>query len=276
MKGLLAAALVATTALLALPPVARSGVSGFGVVSGHRIYYECTGHGSPTVILDAGSPDTSAVWRTVQPAIARHTHVCAYDRPGLGLSDPPAAGRRTARTQADELHSLLASARIAGPYVLVGHSWGGLIARLFAFRYPRSTAGVVLVDATTFPYLTPATASRLPRTRNREGVDLPGSVAASLAVTGLGSTPLVVLGSNKPPLDAKLLRAQDEEAALSSDSVDAIARRSTHYIQSPPPLGQPTVVVAATSAVVAAARAHRHLPSCRRLFAATAVLCRAP
>jgi pimeloyl-ACP methyl ester carboxylesterase len=238
------------------------------------MYYECEGSGRPTVVLDAGSPDTSSTWRWVQPQIARFTTVCAYDRAGLGRSAPAPPGRRTAATQVRDLLTLLARAHIPGPYVVVGHSWGGLLARLFAAAAPAKTAGVVLVDATTFPNLTPATARRLPRKTNREGIDIAAAVAESDAVKSLGSVPLVVLGSNKPPLDGALLHAQDEEAALSTDHVDAIARQSTHYIQKPAPAGQPQVVVDAVSAVVEALRHHRRLPSCPQLFPPAAVTCR--
>lgn len=258
----------------ALSLVAAAVLGSYVNVSGHRMYYECTGSGRPTVVLDAGSPDTSSTWRWVQPQIARLTTVCAYDRAGLGRSAPPPPGRRTAETQVHDLLALLAAAHIPGPYVVVGHSWGGLLARLFAAAAPAKTAGVVLADATTFPELTPATARRLPRKTNREGIDIPAAVAESAAVKTLGSLPLVVLGSNKPPLDAAFLRAQDREAALSTDHVDAVARRSTHYIQKPAPAGQPEIVVTAVAAVVEAVRKHHRLPPCRQLFERSAVSCR--
>jgi len=267
------AASVATASVRSSPNAIQA-TGGFVSVAGHRMYYECSGAGSPTVVLDAGSPDTSATWGWVQPQIGRVTRVCAYDRAGLGRSAAAPAARRTARTQVEELRLLLKAARIPPPYVVVGHSWGGLLARIFAHVYPRETAGVVLVDATTFPYLTPATAAHLPRKRSREGIDLAATVAESDAVKTLGAVPLIVLGSNRPPLDAKLRRAQDEEAALSSDSIDAIAGHSTHYIQRPAPLGQPEVVVTAVTAVVKAARSHDSLPHCRGLFAGEAVICR--
>jgi pimeloyl-ACP methyl ester carboxylesterase len=238
------------------------------------MYYECNGAGSPTVVLDAGSPDTNTTWRWVQPQIAGVTRVCAYDRAGLGQSSPAPAGRRTAKTQVEELRALLTAARIPPPYVVVGHSWGGLLARIFAHAYPHKTAGVVLIDATTFPYLTPATAARLPRKKTREGINIAATVAESDAVTTLKAIPLIVLGSNKPPLDAKLRHAQDEEAALSTDSVNAVARNSTHYIQRPAPAGQPQVVIDAVTAVVTAVRSHSTLPRCGRLFARNAVSCR--
>src|ERR671936_2115301 len=76
-------------------------------VDGHAMYYRCEGSGHPTVVLEAGSPDTSAVWQWVEPALARVTRVCAYDRAGLGRSAPaPRTQHRTARTQVRELHSL--------------------------------------------------------------------------------------------------------------------------------------------------------------------------
>jgi hypothetical protein len=132
----------------------------------------------------------------------------------------------------------------------------------------------MLVDATTFPYLTPKIMRRLRGKKTREGIDKVAAVKESAAITSLGHLPLVVLGSNKPPLNATLLHAQDAEAALSTDSVDAIARHSTHYIQRPAPTGQPQLVIAAVDAVVKAARTHRKLSPCRQMFRAAAATCR--
>ena len=187
-------AVAALSAAMASPSSAGLSTSGLVSVDGHRIYYECSGRDRPTVVLDAGSPDTSATWRWVQPQIARVTRVCAYDRAGLGRSSAAPRGERTPRTQVHELRALLAAAKIPGPYVVVGHSWGGLLARLFAYVYPRHTAGVVLVDATTFPYLTPASARRLRRKTTGEGIDLAAAVTESASITSLGRLPLVVLG----------------------------------------------------------------------------------
>ncbi len=242
--------------------------TGFVSVGGHRMYYACAGVGSPTIVLDAGSPDTTAAWSAVEPQLARVTRVCAYDRAGLGRS-APAHGYRTAQTQAHDLHALLHAARISGPYVVVGHSWGGLVVRLFAHDWPRETAGVVLVDPTTFPYGVPPM-----KVRSREGIDVHAAERESNAVTSLGSLPLVVLTSNRPPQQAKMLASQDALAALSTDSVHAVATRSTHYVQKPPPLGQPAVVVAAVTATVHAARAHAGLPTCASLFRGLGASCR--
>jgi pimeloyl-ACP methyl ester carboxylesterase len=186
------AAVAATVGTVASSTAAGAPPMGLGFVriDGHRMYYECRGHGTPTVVLDAGSPDTSSAWRYVQPEIARRTRVCAYDRAGLGRSAPPPPGKRTPLTQVHELHALLAAARVSGPYVVVGHSWGGFLARLFAWAYPHQTAGAVLVDATTFPYVTPETVRRLPGKRTtREGIDKVAAVVESAAIKTLGNIP---------------------------------------------------------------------------------------
>ena len=115
-------------------------------VGGYRLHLHCMGEGRPTVILEAGLNDFSVHWARVQPELATLARVCVYDRAGLGWSEhSPAA--RTSATMIDELHTLLARAGITGPYILVGHSFGGLLMRLYAQRYPRDVAGVVLIDA---------------------------------------------------------------------------------------------------------------------------------
>jgi pimeloyl-ACP methyl ester carboxylesterase len=97
-------------------------------VGGHRLHLYCTGTGSPTVVLEAAAPGWSLYWSLVQPDVAKVTKVCAYDRAGLGWSERgplPRTGQRMAR----ELHQLLTRAGISGPYVFVGHSLGGFVAR---------------------------------------------------------------------------------------------------------------------------------------------------
>ncbi len=116
-------------------------------VGGYRLHINCVGTGGPTVVIDAGAGGWSATWGSrVQPGVAGTTRVCTYDRAGMGWSEPGPLPR-TAERFADELHTLLQRAGIPGPYVLVGHSLGGLTARLFAHAYPAEVAGVVLIDA---------------------------------------------------------------------------------------------------------------------------------
>ncbi len=115
-------------------------------VDGHRLHLHCVGTGSPTVILETTSDGTSANWAWVQPELARTTRVCAYDRAGRGWSEPGPQPRDAQRI-AYELRTLLDNGGVAGPYVLVGHSAGGLFVRMFAAQYPDAVAGIVLVDA---------------------------------------------------------------------------------------------------------------------------------
>jgi pimeloyl-ACP methyl ester carboxylesterase len=103
------------------------------------------GRGSPTIILEAGLMSTILSWTSIRRELARSYRVVSYDRAGLGWSDPGPLPR-TAERMVDELHSLLERAAIPPPYLLVGHSFGGLTMPLFAARYPKETAGMVLVD----------------------------------------------------------------------------------------------------------------------------------
>jgi len=115
-------------------------------VGGYRLHITCEGTGSPTVILLHGNGGTSQDWYGVQPAIATTTRVCAYDRAGIGWSDA-GPGPQDAQQIVRELHTLLTNAGIAPPYVLVGHSFGGLYTRVYADQYPDEVMGMVLVDA---------------------------------------------------------------------------------------------------------------------------------
>jgi pimeloyl-ACP methyl ester carboxylesterase len=112
---------------------------------GRRINLYCRGSGSPTVVFDAGLSDWSSTWALIQPAVGKHTRACAYDRPGMGYSDP-APGRRTPRRAVEDLVRLLDRAGIEGRVVLVGHSLGGFHTKLFAALHPAKVAGLVLVD----------------------------------------------------------------------------------------------------------------------------------
>jgi pimeloyl-ACP methyl ester carboxylesterase len=104
------------------------------------------GTGTPAVVFDSGWEDWAPVWTIVQPAVAKWTRACSYDRAGAGFSDAGPMPRTSVRI-ADELHSALHNAGVKGPYILVGHAFGGDNVRTFAVRYMAETAGLVLVEA---------------------------------------------------------------------------------------------------------------------------------
>lgn len=116
-------------------------------VGGHRLHLHCTGSGSPTVVIQPGGGDYSSGMAWIAPAVATQTRVCVYDRAGRGWSEP-AGSPQDAIQIATDLHTLLQRADISGPYVLAGHSFGGLYVLAYADRYPDEVAGLVLVDST--------------------------------------------------------------------------------------------------------------------------------
>jgi pimeloyl-ACP methyl ester carboxylesterase len=117
------------------------------LVDGHRLYLHCVGEGAPTVVLVGGLGERTPSWAWVQRGLSRSTRVCASDRSGEGWSGGEENGRRFA----SDLHGLLRAAHIAGPYVLVGHSVGGVYALIYMARYPNDVTGLALIDSST-PY----------------------------------------------------------------------------------------------------------------------------
>jgi pimeloyl-ACP methyl ester carboxylesterase len=115
-------------------------------VGGFRMHLVCEGEGGPAVVLDAGKADAWITWFRVQPELARMTRVCSYDRAGIGYSDPGPLPRSRRRT-VEEMRTLLARAGVPPPYVLVGHSFGGLNVRLYAALHPDEVAGLVLEES---------------------------------------------------------------------------------------------------------------------------------
>ncbi|HEU4688469.1 MAG TPA: alpha/beta hydrolase [Vicinamibacterales bacterium] len=112
---------------------------------GHQLHIYCTGEGSPVVVLEAGTGSMSAAWGWVQPEIARSTRVCSYDRAGLGWSEAGDGSYIPSRVP-EELRVLLDRSNETGPIVLVGHELGALYARMYAARFARDTAALVLID----------------------------------------------------------------------------------------------------------------------------------
>jgi pimeloyl-ACP methyl ester carboxylesterase len=257
-------------------------------VDGHRLYLETAGAGSPTVILDAGLNATAEAWSLVQPAVATFTRVCSYDRAGSGRSDP-APTPRTCRDLAEDLHLLIMGAGVVGPYVVVGHSFGGPIARIFAHQYPDDVVGMVLVDTLNLNYphralevLPSPTASERSEiaesraffTQVELGVEDPLAEPAGVgwstclrqvrAAGSFGDLPLTVISAGRPgeyppgfPDDVasrigSLVReTQSDLARLSTHGRHVIAERSGHDIHR----DQPELIVDVIREMVEVVRA---------------------
>jgi pimeloyl-ACP methyl ester carboxylesterase len=153
-------------------------------VGGHRLHISCTGSGNPTVVLEPGLGEASPGMGWIALAVARDTRVCVYDRAGRGWSDA-ADGPQDAVQTATDLHTLLDRAHVPGPYVLAGHSFGGLYVLTFAAAYPDQVAGIVLLD-TTAPVPGPVPSTKA------GSYDLLGRISALLpAVAHLGAAHLI-------------------------------------------------------------------------------------
>jgi pimeloyl-ACP methyl ester carboxylesterase len=120
--------------------------SGMVDVGGYSLYYECSGQGSPTVILESGGGGVSSYWADVVNGIKDITRVCMYDRANLGRSDR-VSGTRTFYDMTRDLQALLENAHIGGPYILVGWSMGGMLVRIYADQHSKDVVGVVLLDS---------------------------------------------------------------------------------------------------------------------------------
>jgi pimeloyl-ACP methyl ester carboxylesterase len=114
-------------------------------IGGRKMNLYCSGQGATTVVFDAPSGDAGWNWFRVQPAVAKHTRACVFDRAGLGFSDP-AKRPNTSENVAEDLHKLLAKAGVKPPYVMVGNSLGGANVQVYAYRYPAEVRGLVLVE----------------------------------------------------------------------------------------------------------------------------------
>ena len=250
---------------------------GVVAIGGPSLHIHCIGEGAPIVILDSGLGNDGSVWNDVQPAMSQFTRVCAYDRAGMGYSIGAAPKPHTNRQMAHELHTLLERANLVPPYVLVGHSLGGVNVRLFASEHANEVAGMVLVDAVTdeqrpryWALLSERelTAFRADILKLHEGTDFETFVAGIADMhasnPSIGDTPLVVLTRGKedaPPeapseRTALMLRTwqtmQADLTHLSTNAVQIVATKSRHFIQ----WDAPKLVVASVHEVVEASRTH--------------------
>jgi pimeloyl-ACP methyl ester carboxylesterase len=161
-------------------------------VDGRRLHLNCTGEGEPVVVLESGfAPYGSLGWSYVQPSVSEITKTCSYDRAGYMWSEPGEAPRDGVRA-VNELHSLLETASISPPYVLVGHSGGGVLVRIYDDRFPGEVAGFVFVDSSH-----PEQEQRLPRASS--GSTPPAGVLTVLTETGLWRLAVPLFAPPPPP-----------------------------------------------------------------------------
>lgn len=249
-------------------------------VGGYELSWQCRGQGTPTVILDAGLDTAgSNEWFDFLPLLDPiGTRVCTYDRAGTGSSDQRPDGKSpTAATQAEELHKLLLEAGIAPPLVLVPHSYAGLIARVYADRYPDDVAGFVFEDAST-PWeidLWPKWDDS-PWIDGGQRIDIQGTEREVLDAAPLGDAPTIVVSQatydeeGVPTWAAPIFaRHQVKLAALGDDVIHVRAEGSGHWIHR----DEPSVMLTAIEITVAAIREARPLPRCAAAFSRDAAEC---
>jgi pimeloyl-ACP methyl ester carboxylesterase len=200
-------------------------------VGGHSLHLSCTGSGSPTVVLEPGGGEMSSNLGWITPAVARDTRVCVYDRAGRGWSEPadtPQDGTQIAT----DLHTLLQRGHVPGPYVLAGHSFGGLYVLAFAARYPEEVAGMVLVDSTA------------PRSAARPGAasspsdagsyDVMGRVSALVSISarlGLGRLYSQLAFGSLPPRSRAEVRANGATATNLRSTIDEYVQANSSMEQ---------------------------------------------
>ena len=241
---------------------------------GYALSYTCRGEGSPSVILEAGLDAAGTrSWREFLPSLdSLGAQVCTYDRAGTGTSarrskgfDPPTAG-----LQAMELHAMLEGAGIAPPYVLVAHSYGGFIARVFADRYPSEVGGFVFEAVSTAweVDLWPKW-DTTPWIDGGQVTDIDATKHQALRAGTLGSLPSVVVSQGSyddegiPAWAApRFARQQARLAGLGTNVIHLRADGVGHFIHDE----NPAIITSAVAAVVDAVRTDQRLPPCRDIF----------
>ncbi len=247
--------------------------------NGRALYLRCTGRGRPTVILESGIHDSSDLWNLTQTkppvlsspsvfaGVGKFTHVCMYDRPGtIRYTTPPALTTRSTPVpmprslpgMVSDLHTLLKNADISGPYLLVAHSFGGLILQSFAETYPSESAGLVLIDAfgtelkplmgvrawPPYEVFLNQPGTPLDSQPGFETIDIDGAIADVLRTPELPKFPLAVMTKSEPfatsprvpkeileKLEEAWPKAQAALVKLELQTPQISATGSDHYVQ---------------------------------------------
>jgi pimeloyl-ACP methyl ester carboxylesterase len=241
------AASTTTTTTIARP---SAEVDELVAIDSGRLHVRCRGAGGTTVLLLAGFEGDGNGWGKVEPALAQRSRVCAYDRFGTGTSDAPKK-TQSFGTQADDLHAALTTLGESGPYVVVGHSFGGAEAVEFSSRFSDEVAGLVLIDAspTTWrdtvcevPAYAPLCTQLSDPSNNKEHLDADAAFAKVSQIESLGSLPMsVITGDQREttglPADdaARLNKAWNEGqqawAGLSTAAKIVTLDKTSHNIQ---------------------------------------------
>lgn len=224
-------------------------------VNGHELYLNCQGKLSNlTVVLLAGGGGSTDTWDKVQTPISEFTRVCSYDRQGLGKSDPLKDGAPQSVEQVvTDLEALLRAAKVPPPYILLGHSIGGLYARAFDFRYDSQVAGIVLLDSAheeqiwRFAQSEPDALNEYPRWRDQQFMASQGFLPPGEHLTWRFSKPLIVIEHGTPP-EPVWHEMQKDLASRSPSGRLLTATRSSHYIQKL----QPQIVIDAVHSITSA------------------------
>ncbi len=226
-------------------------------VGGARLHVHCSGAGDATVVLIAGLGDGGDNWGAIEPAVAPSARVCSYAHFGTGTSDPP-PGPQTFSTRANDLQTLLQAAGERGPYLLVGHSFGGAEAVMFASMFPDDVTGVLLLDASPATWITTLCsvvddgsdaaasyrelcAALSDPANNPEHLDAPSAFAEVAEVTSLGDLPMIVDTAAEHPwgltpseddrLDEEWNAGQDHWVSLSSAAQLMSVDDTGHHIE---------------------------------------------
>jgi len=257
----------AASTVSAAPSASGIAATNLFQVDGRSMFLECRGTGSPTILFEAGIGGSSGFATGAVGELAPTTRTCRYDRAGLGRSQAQSGGGDlSVGDRADDLHELLATAGVVGPYVLVGFSYGGMIIRAFADRFPTEVAGLVFIDATHEDTWAPDSwfLEEFPlSTDGAHSPDVDRTRAELLAAADLGDRPTVVLtqGRMSGEFERRWTPIQDKLAALSSNALHMVATEAGHAILEE----RPELVVESVRAVVEAVRG-TVLPPCGPRF----------